>query len=146
MTSQKETMLLYVIMFVDVIPFVYCKDIYFEMTSSKYLRIWLELDEKKTNPPLMLLCLTSHGPLTQWKIHCGAKRKLTIHRQTRQSRLLLVWNKASAFKFCKKFKQYILKTKKRFSFHLHVSWQIAVAPQYKWHVVHPFFLTNYSTT
>ncbi len=34
----------------------------------------------------------------QWKIHCGAKRKLTAHRQTRQSRLLLVWNKVSAFK------------------------------------------------
>ncbi len=34
----------------------------------------------------------------QWKIHYGAKRKLTTHRQTRQSRLLFVRNKVSAFK------------------------------------------------
>ncbi len=30
--------------------------------------------------------------LTLWKIHCGAKRKLTTTWQTRPSRLLLVWN------------------------------------------------------
>ncbi len=34
---------------------------------------------------------TTHHVLTQWKIHCGAKWKLTMCRQTRQSRLLLVW-------------------------------------------------------
>ncbi len=45
---------------------------------------------------LLLHIMFSHSG----KIHCGAKRKLTTCQLSRQSRLLLVWNKVSAFTFC----------------------------------------------
>ncbi len=52
----------------------------------------------KTRPPsLLLLCSTSHAALTPYIMlsrseKYRAKRTLTTHRQTRQSRLLLIWN------------------------------------------------------
>ncbi len=49
----------------------------------------------KTHPLSYYCCYYWQVFLTQWKIHSGAKRKLTG-----KSRLLLVWNKVSAFRFC----------------------------------------------
>ncbi len=62
--------------------------------------------------------------LTQWTIHWGANRKLTTHRQTRQSRLLLLWNKGSAFKFCHFFWE--IQTINAIVGLFNVLWQIAV--------------------
>ncbi len=61
----------------------------------------------------------THHVLTQWNIHCEAKKKLTTLWQTRQSRLLLVWNKVSAFKFC----NFERNSKSN------VLWQITVVPR-----------------
>ncbi len=69
------------------------------------------IDHSQNPPTLSYCCYARHTlplshytyVLTQWKIHRRAKRKLTTHRQRRQSRLLLVWNKVSgpsAFKLC----------------------------------------------
>ncbi len=68
--------------------------------------------DRLQNPPTLSYCChdrqtmrlshTTHHVLTQWKIHRRAKRKLTKHRQRRQSRSLLIWNKVSgpsAFKW-----------------------------------------------
>ncbi len=69
-----------------------------------------QLTVRKTRPPLVTVAMTdkqccSHTThvLTQWKTHHRAKKKRTTHRQRRQSRLLLIWNKISgpsAFKQC----------------------------------------------
>ncbi len=61
-------------------------------------------------------------PLSQWKIHCAAKRTLKMCRQTRQSMLLLVWNKVS------------IQSINTILWLFNVSWQITVAPQFKRHV------------
>ncbi len=62
----------------------------------------------------------------------GAKKTLTTLRQTRQRRLLLVWNKVLAFKcglFLRNWK-YIYTILWLFN----VLWQITVVPQFKWHM------------
>ncbi len=77
-----------------------------EKTGKKNMTgliFWLAIDRSQ-NPPTLSYCChddkqcrshTTHYVLTQWKIHRRAKRKLTTHRQRRQSRLLLIWNKVS---------------------------------------------------
>ncbi len=67
--------------------------------------------------------------LTQWKIHCRAKRKLTTCRQTRQSRLLLVWNKVSQLSNLVIFKE--IQTINTVLWLFNVSWQITVLPYFK---------------
>ncbi len=76
--------------------------------------------------------------LTQSKIHCRAKRKLTTHRQRR---LLLIWNKISglsAFKLCH-FKE--IKSINTVLWLFNVSWQITALPQFK-HVNRTSFHIN----
>ncbi len=60
---------------------------------------WINTSQRPA--PLCNCCYVRQAKaLSQWKIHRGAKRKLTTCLHTTQSRLLLVWNKVSAFKFC----------------------------------------------
>ncbi len=64
-----------------------------------------QLTLHKNSPPFVTVAMSekpcwsyaTHHVLTQWKIHCGTKRKLTTCQETRQSTLLLVWNMLSIF-------------------------------------------------
>ncbi len=109
--------------------------------------LWWTIDRSKpnkTHPPLVTVAMTdkqcrshtTHHVLTQWKIHRRANRKLSKHRQRRQSRLLLIWNKVSgpsAFKL-NNFKE--IQTINTVLWLFNVSWQITVSVFVRWRHTH----------
>ncbi len=78
--------------------------------------------------PLSRHMLCSHAV----KIHRRAKRTLTTCWQARQSRLLLIWNKVLAFRFCIVLR---ISNNKYRLWLFNVLWQIAIVPEFKWHVI-----------
>ncbi len=97
------------------------------------------------NPPTLSYCCHDRQtmPLSHYtpcphavKIHRRANRKLSKHRQRRQSRLLLIWNKVSgpsAFKL-NNFKE--IQTIHTVLWLFNVSWQITVSAFARWRHTH----------